>query len=115
MANRCLRSYISIKVQNSVSLDYTDSFPDLPDFFLHESDYEYSLWGLSEGRTEYSKMKHEVHLSSAHKLQDLCFRNGGIYIKLSQHISQLVCLILSSVDDRNQTEISTCDRLVGLA
>uniref|UniRef100_A0A2P2L481 Putative ABC1 protein At2g40090 n=1 Tax=Rhizophora mucronata TaxID=61149 RepID=A0A2P2L481_RHIMU len=56
-------------------------------------DYEYSLWGLPEGSIERSKVKHEVHLRSAHKLQELCFRNGGIYIKLGQHIGQLEYLV----------------------
>lgn len=57
-------------------------------------DYEYSLLGLAEGSSERAKIKHEVHLRSAHKLQELCFKNGGIYIKLGQHIGQLVCKVL---------------------
>ena len=62
------------------------------DFFARFlSDYEYSLWGLDEGSVEKSKVKHEVHLRSARKLEELCFRNGGIYIKLGQHVGQLVC------------------------
>lgn len=56
-------------------------------------DYEYSLWGLPEGSNERSAVKHEVHLRSARKLQELCFKNGGIYIKLGQHIGQLEYLI----------------------
>eukprot|EP00257_Ricinus_communis_P023520 XP_015583524.1 putative ABC1 protein At2g40090 [Ricinus communis] len=56
-------------------------------------DYEYSLLGLPEGSAERSKMKHEVHLRSARKLQELCFKNGGIYIKLGQHIGQLEYLV----------------------
>ncbi|KAK1307222.1 putative ABC1 protein [Acorus calamus] len=52
-------------------------------------DYEYSLWGLPEGSAERLKAKHEAHLRNALRLQELCFRNGGIYIKLGQHISQL--------------------------
>ncbi|PPR92730.1 hypothetical protein GOBAR_AA27933 [Gossypium barbadense] len=56
-------------------------------------DYQYSLWGLPEGSNERAKIKHEVHLRSARKLQELCFRNGGIYIKLGQHIGQLEYLI----------------------
>ncbi|CAK7325854.1 unnamed protein product [Dovyalis caffra] len=56
-------------------------------------DYEYSLWGLSEGSVERAKVKHEVHLRSAQKLQELCFKNGGIYIKLGQHLGQLEYLI----------------------
>lgn len=56
-------------------------------------DYEYSLWGLPEGSAERLKVKREVHTRSASKLQELCFKNGGIYIKLGQHISQLEYLV----------------------
>ncbi|GAA0155388.1 ATP-binding cassette [Lithospermum erythrorhizon] len=56
-------------------------------------DYEYSLWGLPENSSERLKVKREVHIRSASKLQELCFRNGGIYIKLGQHISQLEYLV----------------------
>ncbi|KAJ6690172.1 hypothetical protein OIU85_006452 [Salix viminalis] len=56
-------------------------------------DYEYSLWGLMEGSVERAKVKHEVHLRSARKLQELCFKNGGIYIKLGQHLGQLEYLV----------------------
>ncbi|CAI0415831.1 unnamed protein product [Linum tenue] len=56
-------------------------------------DYEYSLFGLPEGSEERAKVKHEVHLRSACKLRELCFRNGGIYIKLGQHIGQLEYLV----------------------
>ncbi|PRQ59430.1 putative cadmium-transporting ATPase [Rosa chinensis] len=56
-------------------------------------DYEYSLWGLPEGSSERLRAKHEVHLRSARKLQELCFKNGGIYIKLGQHIGQLEYLV----------------------
>lgn len=33
---------------------------------------------------------HACHQRSADKLLKLCFDNGGIYIKLGQHIGQLV-------------------------
>ncbi|CAK9135788.1 unnamed protein product [Ilex paraguariensis] len=56
-------------------------------------DYEYSLWGLPEGSIERSRAKHEVHIRGACRLQELCFQNGGIYIKLGQHISQLEYLV----------------------
>ncbi|KAL8462987.1 hypothetical protein ACS0TY_033039 [Phlomoides rotata] len=56
-------------------------------------DYEYSLWGLPDGSIERERVKREVHTRSAHKLQELCFKNGGIYIKLGQHISQLEYLV----------------------
>ncbi|WJX38442.1 hypothetical protein P8452_26107 [Trifolium repens] len=56
-------------------------------------DYEYSLWGIPEGSSKREKIKHEVHLRSAQKLRDLCFKNGGIYIKLGQHLGQLEYLV----------------------
>lgn len=56
-------------------------------------DYEYSLWGLPDGSKERERIKREVHSRSALKLQELCFRNGGIYIKLGQHISQLEYMV----------------------
>ncbi|XP_060178681.1 putative ABC1 protein At2g40090 [Lycium barbarum] len=56
-------------------------------------DYEYSLWGLPEASAERAKVKHEVHMRGARKLEELCFRNGGIYIKLGQHLGQLEYLV----------------------
>ncbi|MQL92304.1 hypothetical protein Taro_024918 [Colocasia esculenta] len=53
------------------------------------ADYKYSLWGLEERSVEYARAKHEVHTRGANILQELCFRNGGIYIKLGQHMAQL--------------------------
>ena len=57
-------------------------------------DYQYSLWGLPEGSVERCRIKREVHLRSAHKLEELYFKNGGIYIKLGQHIEQLVLFLI---------------------
>jgi aarF domain-containing kinase len=54
------------------------------------ADYSWSLWGLEKGTPAYLAAKHDAHLRSANRLQELCFRNGGIYIKLGQHIAQLV-------------------------
>ncbi|KAL3145108.1 hypothetical protein ABBQ38_001717 [Trebouxia sp. C0009 RCD-2024] len=51
------------------------------------SDYKLSLRGL-EGKTYEEELK-ECHTRSAFKLQRLCFANGGIYIKLGQHVAQL--------------------------
>ncbi|KAL9332607.1 hypothetical protein ACSQ67_002217 [Phaseolus vulgaris] len=56
-------------------------------------DYEYSLWGLPDGSIDRERIKHEVHLRSAQKLQHLCFKNGGVYIKLGQHLGQLEYLV----------------------
>ncbi|KAI3799967.1 hypothetical protein L1987_35273 [Smallanthus sonchifolius] len=56
-------------------------------------DYEYSLLGLAEDSIERTRVKHEVHTRSARRLEELCFKNGGIYIKLGQHIGQLEYLV----------------------
>ncbi|OEL24599.1 putative ABC1 protein [Dichanthelium oligosanthes] len=52
-------------------------------------DYKWSLWGLEPGTPAWQSAKHDAHLRSANRLQELCFRNGGIYIKLGQHVAQL--------------------------
>lgn len=54
-----------------------------------------TLYGIPEGSVAMEKARHEVHLRNAERLKDLCFKNGGIYIKLGQHIGQLVRLIIS--------------------
>lgn len=52
------------------------------------ADYQVSLRGLeNESKAEALK---QVHHRSATRLKDLCFQNGGIYIKLGQHLAQLV-------------------------
>lgn len=59
------------------------------------ADYNYSLYGLAQESLERAKAKHEAHLRSANRLKELCFKNGGIYIKLGQHIGQLEYLLPS--------------------
>jgi predicted unusual protein kinase regulating ubiquinone biosynthesis (AarF/ABC1/UbiB family) len=62
-------------------------------------DYMSSLYGISEGSVEMENARHEVHLRNAERLKNLCFKNGGIYIKLGQHIGQLVKLIVTHSRD----------------
>ncbi|KAI3458546.1 hypothetical protein Pfo_015209 [Paulownia fortunei] len=72
-------------------------------------DYEYSLWGLPEGSIERARTKREVHARSALRLQELCFKNGGIYIKLGQHISQLEYLVPDEyVQIMSQSMLNRC-------
>ena len=54
---------------------------------LH-ADYKWSLRGLSGPELEAAQRA--VHQRSADRLQRLAFANGGIYIKIGQHIAQLV-------------------------
>ncbi|KAI5013043.1 hypothetical protein ZWY2020_027997 [Hordeum vulgare] len=53
-------------------------------------DYHYSLWGLHPDSPAWLSAKRDAHLRSANHLHDLCFLNDDIYIKLGQHIAQLV-------------------------
>ena len=60
------------------------------------TDYSMSLRGLPEGSVEKDLAMHEVHRRNANRLKEVCFANGGIYIKLGQHIGQLVGAHLST-------------------
>jgi aarF domain-containing kinase len=48
-----------------------------------------SLRGVEDG-PERAAVLHACHQRGADRLLKLCFDNGGIYIKLGQHIGQLV-------------------------
>ena len=50
--------------------------------------YKWSLRGLSGPEREAAL--HGAHARAADRLQRLCFANGGVYIKLGQHMAQLV-------------------------
>jgi aarF domain-containing kinase len=55
------------------------------------ADYKTALNAVPEGDDEARHdALHACHQRSADKLLKLCFDNGGIYIKLGQHIGQLV-------------------------
>lgn len=48
-----------------------------------------------KGADGYDEKLRLCHQRGATRLMDLCFRNGGIYIKLGQHIGQLVSMPVS--------------------
>lgn len=52
-------------------------------------DYLWSLQGLDPGGKAYEHAIEECHARGAQRLLNLCFSNGGIYIKLGQHIAML--------------------------
>lgn len=52
-------------------------------------DYKRTLKKTTPDDPEYETLKRACHLRSAQRLVALCFANGGIYIKLGQHIGQL--------------------------
>lgn len=53
------------------------------------ADYRTSL--AAGGQDELEHRKSLCHTRSAQKLVQLCFTNGGIYIKLGQVAAQMVC------------------------
>lgn len=57
------------------------------------ADYHFSLRGLEPGSLERQEAKSACHMRCADRLQQLFFKNGGIYIKLGQHIGQLDYLL----------------------
>lgn len=59
--------------------------------FHAAADYKWSLDAVGESdKAAREQQLHACHQRSADKLLKLCFDNGGIYIKLGQHIGQLV-------------------------
>lgn len=52
-------------------------------------DYYFSLRGV-EGLEKRAEVIRECHERGAQRLLALCFANGGIYVKLGQHVGQLV-------------------------
>ena len=63
--------------------------PNVCRFICHEpcADYTVSLRGL-EGQERKNQLL-LCHERGANRLLDLCFANGGVYIKVAQHIGQL--------------------------
>ena len=60
-------------------------------------DYQWTLRSGNKpegiGEDEYLQLKSECHKRSAERLLKLCRQNGGVFIKLGQHLSALVYLL----------------------
>lgn len=56
-------------------------------------DYKYSLSGLNSSLDEYKLKKSECHLRSANRLKNLCISNGGVFMKVGQHVGSLDFLL----------------------
>ncbi|GJP38095.1 hypothetical protein CLOM_g22540 [Closterium sp. NIES-68] len=73
------------------------------------ADYKTSLRGLPADSEEKEQAKRQCHLRCADRLQALCFRNGGIYIKLGQHIAQLDYIVPEEyVTVMKESMLNTC-------
>ncbi|RWS27021.1 putative aarF domain-containing protein kinase 1-like protein, partial [Leptotrombidium deliense] len=56
-------------------------------------DYKLNLHGATDDNEETVKKWSEVHNRSAHRLLNLCCKNGGVFIKVGQHIATLEFLV----------------------
>jgi hypothetical protein len=74
------------------------------------ADYKVSLRN-AEG-LEGEQALHSCHQRSANKLLQLCFKNGGIYIKLGQHIGQLVSAAPAVMVNTCAVMVNTCAVMV---
>lgn len=57
------------------------------------ADYKWSLRGLPYGTEEYFALKSEIHKRSAEYLREMCCKNGGVFIKVGQHLGALEYLV----------------------
>ena len=70
-------------------------------------DYKFSLRNLTDNSPESEKMWSTIHERSANKLLNLCCKNGGVFIKVGQHIATLeyivpkeYCKVLSTLHSK---------------
>lgn len=56
-------------------------------------DYKLSLLGMEKDTNEYAKKRSQVHRRSAERLLRLCSSNGGVFIKVGQHVGALDYLL----------------------
>ncbi|KAJ1894722.1 hypothetical protein LPJ81_005104 [Coemansia sp. IMI 209127] len=93
------RSSVAAKVTSQVAWDYYRNFPDLPSDGDECSDEE---------RQRILEARSAVHLRSAEKVKRALMKNGGVYIKLGQHISAMQyilpmewCTTMQALQDQN--------------
>ena len=56
-------------------------------------DYKFSTSGINDSPEESLDIWSKVHLRSAERLLKLCCSNGGVFIKVGQHIGALEYLV----------------------
>lgn len=57
------------------------------------ADYKVTLWNVDPNSEDYQKIKSKIHTRSAERLRDVCLDNGGVFIKVGQHIGSLDYLL----------------------
>ncbi|KAJ2762841.1 hypothetical protein H4S06_000428 [Coemansia sp. BCRC 34490] len=106
------RSSVAAKVTCQVAWDYYRNFPDL----LPENSEPFD----EEERQRILDARSAVHLRSAEKVKRALMKNGGVYIKLGQHISAMQyvlpmewCLTMQSLQDQNTaSSLEDVDRVI---
>ncbi|KAJ2077865.1 hypothetical protein H4R24_004861 [Coemansia sp. RSA 988] len=91
------RSSVAAKVTWQVSWDYYRNFPELPGPDCDENE-----------RRQILAIRSAVHLRAAEKMKCALMKNGGVYIKLGQHISAMQyvlptewCTTMQVLQDQN--------------
>uniref|UniRef100_A0A7E4UUU0 ABC1 domain-containing protein n=1 Tax=Panagrellus redivivus TaxID=6233 RepID=A0A7E4UUU0_PANRE len=56
-------------------------------------DYKWNLLGLTSGSEEYATAMKGAHQRGADRILDLCKANGGVFIKVGQHVAALQYLL----------------------
>ncbi|KAJ2040679.1 hypothetical protein GGI08_001899 [Coemansia sp. S2] len=103
------RCSVAAKVTCQVSWDYYRNFPDLP------SDDD-----SAEDRKRILAIRSAVHLRSAERVRAALMKNGGVYIKLGQHISAMQyvlpaewCATMQPLQDQNTaSSLKDVDRVI---
>lgn len=55
-------------------------------------DYKWTMRGDRESEESKEKL-HQCHLRGAHRVLKLCIANGGVFIKVGQHVASLQYLL----------------------
>ncbi|KAJ1815211.1 hypothetical protein LPJ75_002450, partial [Coemansia sp. RSA 2598] len=100
VATSMYRSSVAANATFKVAWDYYCNFPDLPD----EEDESIS----PEERQRILEARSAVHLRAAEVVKQALMKNGGVYIKLGQHISAMQyvlpaewCAVMQALQDKN--------------
>ncbi|KAJ2847982.1 hypothetical protein IWW36_003566 [Coemansia brasiliensis] len=104
------RSSVAAKVTFQIAWDYYRNFPDLPPEGSIDDDERLAIL----------KVRSDVHLRAAEKVKRALMKNGGVYIKLGQHISAMQyvlpiewCLTMQALQDKNNaSSLEDIDQVV---
>ncbi|KAI9503387.1 hypothetical protein GGI25_001821 [Coemansia spiralis] len=118
VAASAYRSSVAAKVTCQVAWDYYRNFPDLPP---ENKEGDETIQQISdEERQQILAARAAVHLRAAEKVKNALMKNGGVYIKLGQHISAMQyvlpmewCTTMQALQDQNTaSSLEEVDKVV---